>query len=78
MTERHHCGPCNLLYDGMDCPRCDTADQWRYMDCDYAASGSAVLALGSETGHFGMPIAMCQDNDLAQHIAAILKLRGRK
>jgi len=22
MTERHHCGPCNLLHDGPECPRC--------------------------------------------------------
>lgn len=52
-------------------------DQWRYMDCDYAASGSAVLALGAATGHFWTPIAMCQDKDVAQHIAAVLKLRGK-
>lgn len=29
MTERHHCGPCNLLYDGVDCPRHSTGLTYR-------------------------------------------------
>lgn len=26
MTERHHCGYCNVTYDGPECPRCNAAE----------------------------------------------------
>lgn len=51
-------------------------DQWRYMDCDYVVSGTAVCALGAATGHVWTPILMCQDRDVAEHIAAVLKGRS--
>lgn len=46
---------------------------WRYSDCHIRHSGTAIMALGGATGHVWTPIAMCQDKDVAERLAASVR-----